>query len=372
MKTMYVAIVVMSAATVVQAAKATQPDRASADNRPALVSLKYQPGNAAAGGSITFDAVLPAGRAGTIVGYEWEFGDRSRVWATFPVWKHTYSEPGQYTVTLTITDRAGATSTATSTVEVRGREFMITFDDGPATESTPYILDQLRQIKKMDGTPVKAGFFVVGQDKSRTIYHDIWQPKYGIDHRPGVLSHPDLTRRIAQEGHILAVHTQHHPDLDKLEPAEAEREILDCYQAILDTGVTAPKVFRSPRMHDPNTLPPGLQGQWKIVRGELTKDYLPLIAEDEVIENCRKSIRTAAAAPVVLTFHDFRGLPGHRLDYTKIVNTLTEKDRFTLIDFDANAAAAASRPRAPDEQVAEDLQDLLKVWRQRLPPSQNR
>jgi peptidoglycan/xylan/chitin deacetylase (PgdA/CDA1 family) len=357
---------------VVPGARAAQPEMAAADSRAALVPLIYEPRKAAAGRSIIFDAAPPAGRAETILSYEWDFGDHSRAWATFPVWKHTYSEPGQYTVTLTITDRAGATSTVTSTVEVKGREFMITFDDGPATESTPYILDQLRQVKKADGTPVKAGFFVVGQDKSRTIYHDIWQPKYGIDHKPGVLSHPDLTRRIAQEGHILAVHTQHHPDLDKLAPAEVEREILDCYQAILDTGVPAPKVFRSPRMHDPNTLPLGLQGQWKIVRGDLTKDYLPLITEDEVIENCRKSIRTAAAAPVVLTFHDFRGLPGHRLDYTKIVNTLTEKDRFTLIDFNAEAAAAAARPRDPDEQIVEDLQDLLKVWRQRLVPSQSR
>jgi peptidoglycan/xylan/chitin deacetylase (PgdA/CDA1 family) len=357
MKTTFVAIVVMSAAMVVPEAKA------------GLVSLKYEPRQPAAGGSVTFDATMPAGRNDAILSYEWDFGDRSRAWATFPVWKHTYSEPGQYTVTLTIADRAGATSAVTSTLAVRGREFMITFDDGPATESTPYILDQLRQIKKADGTPVKAGFFVVGQDKSQTIYHDIWQPKYGIDHRPGVLSHPDLTRRIAREGHIAAVHTQHHPDLDKLPPGEVEREILDCYQAILDTGVKAPKVFRSPRMHDPNPLPPALQGQWKIVRGDLTKDYLPLIAEDEVIENCRKSIRTAPAAPVVLTFHDFRGLPGHRLDYAKIVNTLTQRDDFTLIDFDADVAAAAARPRDASEQTAEDLQDLLKVWRERLLPS---
>jgi len=360
MKTTCVAIVVALGGMVLQEAGAAQ------------IPLKYEPQKPAAAGSVTFEAALPADRAGTILRYEWDFGDHSRAWATFPVWKHTYSAPGRYAVTLTITDRAGSIRTVTSTVEVRGREFMITFDDGPATESTPYILDQLRQIKKADGTRVKAGFFVVGQDKSQTIYLDIWQPKYGIDHRPGVLSHPDLTRRIAQEGHVLAVHTQHHPDLDKLKPAEVEREILDCYQALLDTGVTAPKVFRSPRMHDPNTLPPALQGQWKIVRGDLTKDYLPLITEDEVIENCRKSIRTAVASPVVLTFHDFRGLPGHRLDYAKIVNTLTEKDRFTLIDFHADAAAAASRPRNAQEQVNEDLQDMLKVWRQRLLPTQTR
>jgi hypothetical protein len=151
--------------------------------------------------------------------------------------------------------------------------------------------------------------------------------------------------------------------LDELAPAQVEREILDCYEAILDTGVTPPKVFRSPRMHDPKSLPPGLEGQWRIVRGELTKDYLPLVTEAEVIENCRKSIRTASGSPVVLAFHDFRGLPGHRLDFAKIVNTLTQKDGFVLIDFDPDAAVAASRYRAPEEQTSEDLRDMLKVWR---------
>ncbi len=310
-------------------------------------------------------------RAGTVASYEWDFGDHSRAWTTMTVWNHIYAAPGKYSVTLTVTDRSGPTHTTTSAVEVGGREFMITFDDGPATESTPYILEQLRQIKKADGTPVKAGFFLVGQDKSQTIYHDIWQPQYGIDHHPGVLSHPDLTRQIAKEGHVIAIHTQHHPDLDQLEPAQVEHEILDCYRAILDTGVTPVKVFRSPRMHDPKTLPPALEKDWRIVRGDLTKDYLPLVTEDDVIENCRKSIRAATPPPAVLTFHDFRGLPGHRLDYARIVNTLTGQDGFTLVDFDADAAVAASRPRDAEEQTSEDLQDMLKVWRQRLSPGRS-
>ncbi len=333
------------------------------------VGWKCEPSAPVAGGNVTFTAAA-AGREDAVLSYEWDFGDRSRAWTTTPVWNHTYREPGRYTVTLAVTNRGGRVILGTSTLPVASRAFMITFDDGPAAESTPYILDQLRRIKKADGTPVKAGFFVVGQDKSQTVYHDIWQAKYGIDHHPGVLSHPDLTRQIAKEGHILAVHTQHHPDLDTLTPEQVEREILDCYQAILNTGVSAPKVFRSPRMHDPKSLPPALAGSWRIVRGDLTKDYLPLIAEEEVIANCRKSIRTAPASPIVLTFHDFRGVPGHRLDFARIVNTLTQQDHFTLIDFDAQAAAAASRPRAPDAQAAEDLQDMLKVWRQRLAPSQ--
>jgi len=342
--------------------------RAGVDESPAA-AWRCRPLKPTAGRSIAFESSPAGGRDETAVAYEWDFGDHSRAWTMMPVWNHTYDTPGQYVVMLTVTNRRGSARTATETVTVGGREFMITFDDGPATESTPYVLGQLRQIKKADGTPVKAGFFVVGQDKSQTVYHDIWQPKYGIDHHPGVLSHPDLIRQIAKEGHVIAIHTQHHPDLDQLEPTQVEREILDCYQAIVDTGVTPPKVFRSPRMHDPKTLPSGLAG-WRIVRGDLTKDYLPLVTEDNVIENCRKSIRAASTPPAVLTFHDFRGLPGHRLDYARIVNTLTSQDGFTLVDFDADAAVAASHPRDPKEQASEDLQDMLNVWRQRLSPTQ--
>jgi peptidoglycan/xylan/chitin deacetylase (PgdA/CDA1 family) len=255
---------------------------------------------------------------------------------------------------------------------VKGKEFMITFDDGPCRDSTAYILEQLRQIKKADGTPVKAGFFLIGQDKSRTVYHDIWQSRYGTCPEPGVTSYPDLVRAIAREGHIIGVHTQHHPDLEELEPADVEREILDCYQAILATGVSAPKIFRSPRLHNPKHFPPSLQADWRVVGGELTKDYLPLIAETEVAENCRKVIQEAAESPVVLAFHDFRGLPGHRLDFRQIVTELTAKDHFTLVDFDPARVAVPWKLAPRKSQALEDFMDMTRVWRQRLstPPVQ--
>ena len=276
------------------------------------------------------------------------------------------SMPGPSAVTPAVPDNSGLAGTGTAPAEVKGKEFMITFDDGPCLESTAYILEQVSRMKKADGTPVKAGFFLVGQDKSRTSVHDIWQSKYGTCPEPGVTSHPDLVRRIAQEGHFIGVHTQHHPDLSELEPADIEWEILDCYQAILDTGVTAPKVFRSPHMHDPKSLPPGL-ADWKIVRGELTKDYLPLTTEEHVAQTCRKVIRETAGSPTILAFHDFRGLPGHRLDFRKIVNELVEKDHFILVDFDAAAAVAASAKQgAPKSQSLEDIADMTRIWRQRL------
>jgi peptidoglycan/xylan/chitin deacetylase (PgdA/CDA1 family) len=59
----------------------------------------------------------------------------------------------------------------------------LTFDDGPIPESTPFILDTLRE------HGVKATFFVVGENVKR---------------------YPDLFRRIISEGHSIGNHTYNH------------------------------------------------------------------------------------------------------------------------------------------------------------------
>lgn len=59
----------------------------------------------------------------------------------------------------------------------------LTFDDGPIPESTPFILDTLKELD------VKATFFVVGENVKR---------------------YPDLFRRIISEGHSIGNHTYNH------------------------------------------------------------------------------------------------------------------------------------------------------------------
>jgi peptidoglycan/xylan/chitin deacetylase (PgdA/CDA1 family) len=330
-------------------------------------SFLYRPVNPQAGECVRFEAAQAGSGTGRIASCEWSFGDDARAWTTGATWNHIYDEPGEYVVTLTTTKEDGSTGTAAARVRVTGREFMLTFDDGPTAEATPYILDQLREIRKADGTPVKAGFFLIGADKSRTAPEDIWQSKYGTCPEPGVLSHPDIVRRIAAEGHFIGIHTQHHADLSRILPADVEREVLDCYEALRRVGVNPPKIFRSPSMRDPPSLPPGLAG-WQIVRGEMTQDYLPLTWEEPVADTCRKILRSKTGAPAIFPFHDFRALPGHRLDFRKIVNELTVQDHFVLVDFDAVVAVAAAQQDRPESHALEDIADMTRIWRQRLSP----
>jgi serine protease len=66
------------------------------------------------GGSCMLDGDTSFDPDGTIVGYQWQFGDGTA--ATDRTAQHTYPAADSYTVTLTVTDDDGATATATQTI----------------------------------------------------------------------------------------------------------------------------------------------------------------------------------------------------------------------------------------------------------------
>ena len=65
---------------------------------------------------ITFDGSASADPDGSIASYDWNFGDGNTGAGVSPT--HTYAAPGNYTVSLTVTDDAGDTDTATSTANI--------------------------------------------------------------------------------------------------------------------------------------------------------------------------------------------------------------------------------------------------------------
>ncbi|MDW8069690.1 MAG: PKD domain-containing protein [Anaerolineae bacterium] len=86
-------------------------------NLPPQAEFLVEPETAYVGEPILFDASPSSDPDGTIVSYEWEFGDGDRDAGVTVA--HAYREAGEYTVTLTVRDDRGATDTAQATVRIQ-------------------------------------------------------------------------------------------------------------------------------------------------------------------------------------------------------------------------------------------------------------
>ncbi|MEF3352767.1 polysaccharide deacetylase family protein [Paenibacillus sp. GYB006] len=99
------------------------------------------------------------------------------------------------------------------------KRIALTFDDVPDPRFTPQILDVLKEYG------VKATFFVNGQR---------------------VLNHPELAKRIHDEGHVIGNHSFTHPDFSKISMSAFISEIKKTEQAILPITGYIPKIIRPP------------------------------------------------------------------------------------------------------------------------------
>jgi peptidoglycan/xylan/chitin deacetylase (PgdA/CDA1 family) len=99
------------------------------------------------------------------------------------------------------------------------RQLAITFDDGPNPAFTPKLLDLL------DRFQVQATFFVIGRF---------------------VRECRGLTKEIAERGHLLANHTEMHPNLFWLTPDAVRDELQRCQDALRDATGGDARFFRPP------------------------------------------------------------------------------------------------------------------------------
>ena len=105
-------------------------------------------------------------------------------------------------------------------VRTSERVVALTFDDGPDPESTPALLDRLRD------AGVRATFFCVGEKVAR---------------------HPEIARRLVSEGHLVANHShRHHPLTNLFSTRRLRRDLENAQQAIHAATGTTPTYFRPP------------------------------------------------------------------------------------------------------------------------------
>jgi N-acetylmuramoyl-L-alanine amidase len=100
-----------------------------------------------------------------------------------------------------------------------GKQVALTFDDGPDSIVTPKILDILKE------NNIKATFFILGNRAK---------------------AHPELVRRIAQEGHAIGNHSWSHPNFEQISMAEAMKEVDDTQDALEEAAGFRPILFRPP------------------------------------------------------------------------------------------------------------------------------
>jgi peptidoglycan/xylan/chitin deacetylase (PgdA/CDA1 family) len=94
----------------------------------------------------------------------------------------------------------------------------LTFDDGPDPDCTPAVLDALAE------AGARAVFFLVGEQ---------------------VEAHPELARRVADEGHVVALHGFRHVEHDEL-GAEVRADLERGAAATTAATGVAPRLYRPP------------------------------------------------------------------------------------------------------------------------------
>jgi peptidoglycan/xylan/chitin deacetylase (PgdA/CDA1 family) len=187
----------------------------------------------------------------------------------------------------------------------------LTYDDGPAAETTPGVLDTLA------ARGVHATFFVLAGAAER---------------------HPELLRRIVDEGHELALHGMDHRRLAALPLREALRSVAEARDRVETLAGRQVRLFRPPygALSVPQTAGVIALGLDVVIWSGVAADWV-----DDTVEAVAARARAAVHPGGILLLHDTRADPETlgagellpRFDRAAVLNQLVdglEADGFRL------------------------------------------
>jgi len=161
------------------------------------------------------------------------------------------------------------------------KELYLTFDDGPVSGPTEFVLEELKKFN------AKATFFCIGDN---------------------VRKHPEVFEKVLRGGHVVGNHTFNHlkgwsTSLEKyLENIEAcESQITNHELIITNQDLPSSRFFRPPYGRITSNQIKAVKEKYRIVMWDvLTHDYSKNISR----QNCLNGSINAARPGSIVVFHD--------------------------------------------------------------------
>ena len=149
----------------------------------------------------------------------------------------------------------------------------LTFDDGPHPTITPWVLDQLKQFN------AKATFFCIGNNVGK---------------------HPDVYRKILDEGHVTGNHTYNHLNGWKTDDKKYIDDIAAAAQLVKSNLFRPPygkiKIRQSKKIGDVlQTKNPKII-MWDVLSADFDSSFSP--------EQCLNNVLENVSAGSIIVFHD--------------------------------------------------------------------
>ncbi|MBL7739671.1 MAG: polysaccharide deacetylase family protein [Chitinophagaceae bacterium] len=149
----------------------------------------------------------------------------------------------------------------------------LTFDDGPHEQATIFVLDELKKYN------AKATFFCIGKN---------------------VAAHPDIYKRISDEGHAVGNHTCHHLNGWKTRDEEYLKDVADAAR-LINTFLFRPPYGRIRSFQAKNIGKAMKQPLAKIIMWDvLSGDFDTMLTKEECLQNVVLNAKKGS----VVVFHD--------------------------------------------------------------------
>ena len=154
------------------------------------------------------------------------------------------------------------------------KEIYLTFDDGPTTEVTQFVLDTLKEHQ------AKATFFCIGKN---------------------IEKHPELFKKIIKEGHAIGNHTQHHLNGWKTSLDNYINDIETCQNTInqftKNSKLFRPAYGRIKKSQAKSLINKGYQIiMWSVLSG----DFDTHLSKEKCLDNVVKNTKNGD----IIVFHD--------------------------------------------------------------------